>query len=77
MRYPKFLPDGGTIGYLAPSCGCAVEPYKSAFRNAVKKLGNMGYQQIFGPNCFANDGVGISSTPEKCGREVMDSFLSG
>lgn len=77
MRYPKFLPKGGTVGYLAPSMGCDKEPYLSAFKNAMRKLEGMGYRQILGPNCFACEGVGISSTPEKCGREVMDSFLSG
>ena len=37
MRYPKNLQQGGTIGFLAPSFGCAMEPYESAFRNALKK----------------------------------------
>lgn len=77
MRYPKFLPEGGTVGYLAPSFGCASEPYLSAFKNAMRKLEALGYRQVPGPNCFAEDGVGISSTPERCGQEVMDSFLSG
>lgn len=77
MRYPDFLPKGGTIGYLAPSFGCSTEPYLSAFQNATEKIKEMGYRQVFGPNCRAAEGVGISSTPEKCGREVMDMFLSG
>ena len=77
MRYPKFLPEGGTIGYLAPSFACNTEPYLSAFNHAVEKWESMGYRQIFGPNCYAGEGVGISNTPEKCGQEVMDMFLSG
>jgi len=77
MRFPKFLPKGGKIGYLAPSCGCAIEPYRTAFDNAVEKWEKMGYRQVFGPNCYASEGVGISNTPEKCGQEVMDMFLSG
>jgi len=77
MRYPKFLPQGGTIGYLAPAFGCSIEPYLSAFNNAVEKWRKMGYRQIFGPNCYADQGVGISNTPEKCGQEVMELFLSG
>ena len=76
MRYPKFLHKGGRIGYLAPSYGCAIEPYRSAFENAVIKWREMGYEQVFGPNCFAGEGVGISNTPEKCAEEVMDMFLS-
>lgn len=77
MRYPKFLPQGGTIGYIAPSCGCSIEPYQSAFSNAAEIWRKMGYRQVYGPNCFVSEGVGISNTPEKCGQEVMDFFLSG
>lgn len=76
MRYPKFLPEGGTIGFLAPSFGCAIEPYKTAFFNAQKKWREQGYQLKFGPNCYASEGVGISNTPEKCGAEVMQMFSS-
>jgi len=78
MRYPKFLPQGGTIGFLAPSFGFAEGDYRTAaFGHAVEKWRDMGYRLAFGPNCYASDGVGISSTPEKCGREVMDMFLAG
>lgn len=76
MRYPKNLPQGGTIGFLAPSFGCSIEPYKTAFFNAQKKWRQQGYQLKFGPNCYANEGVGISNTPEKCGAEVMQMFSS-
>lgn len=76
MRYPGFLPKGGTIGFLAPSFGCNIEPYLSAFRHAVEKMQALGYRQVFGPNCYAGEGVGISNTPEKCAGEVMDMFLS-
>lgn len=76
MRYPKFLPKGGTIGFIAPSFGCNIDPYLSAFNHAVEKWKDMGYRQVFGPNCYAGKGVGISNTPEACGQEVMDFFLS-
>lgn len=77
MRYPKFLPEGGTVGFLAPSFGCNTEPYFSAFHHASEKWKAMGYRQVFGPNCYAGEGVGISNTPAACGQEVMDMFLSG
>ncbi|HBA47163.1 MAG TPA: hypothetical protein DCZ91_05070, partial [Lachnospiraceae bacterium] len=77
MRYPKFLNKGGTIGFLAPSFGCGEGDYRTAaFDNALRKWREMGYTLVLGPNCYAAEGVGISNTPEKCGREVMDSFLS-
>lgn len=76
MRYPDFLPQGGTIGFIAPSFGCAAEPYKAAFDNAQHKIKDMGYQVILGPNCYEASGIGISNAPEKCGQEVMEMFLS-
>ncbi len=74
MRYPKFLPENGTIGFVAPSCGCAIEPYRSAFDNAQKKWDALGYRMKFGPNCYAGDGVGISSTPPSCGKELTEGY---
>lgn len=43
MRYGKFLPENGTIGFVAPSFGCNIEPYKSAFNSALGKFESMGY----------------------------------
>ena len=42
MRYPKFLQKGGIIGFVAPSFGCNIEPYTTAFENAQKKFTDMG-----------------------------------
>jgi len=77
MRYPHSLPQNGTIGFLAPSFGCAIEPYYSAFQNSLKKWKDMGYETKLGPNCYESKGMGISNTPEACGAEVMESFLDG
>ena len=77
MRYPQNLKKGGTIGFVAPSFGCATEPYKSAFLNAQKKFQEMGYQCQLGPNCYASEGIGISNTPEKCVKELTESYRSG
>ena len=74
MRFPKYLKQGGTIGFMAPSCGCAIEPYLSGFNNAQKTLKELGYRTVLGPNCYEGVGVGISNTPEKCGAEVMEMF---
>ena len=64
MRYPEFLKENGAVGFVAPSFGAATEPYHSAFNNALKKLKAMGFDTVLGPNCYASDGVGISSAPE-------------
>ena len=76
MKYPVFLKEKGTIGFQAPSFGCAIEPYRSAFENAQKKWQGMGYKIDLGPNCYEASGIGISNTPEKCGRELTEYYLS-
>lgn len=76
MRYPKFLPVNGTIGFVAPSFGCATEPYYTAFLNAQKKFQKMGYGLDLGPNCYVAEGIGISNTPQACGKELTDYYCS-
>ena len=75
MKIPKFVKEGATIGFAAPSFGCNIEPYKSGFENAIKRFENMGYKTVIGPNCYEGSGIGISNTPEKCGSE-LNSFMS-
>lgn len=74
MRYPSFLSPNGTIGFIAPSFGCTTSPYAERFDNAVKKLKQEGFNTILGPNCHASDGIGKSTTPEKCGAEINEFF---
>ena len=63
MRFPKFLKENGTIGFVAPSFGCATEPYYSLFINAQKRFTDMGYKLSIGPNCYVEKGIGISNDP--------------
>ena len=76
MRYPKFLDKNGTIGFVSPSFGCAIEPYKTAFASALKKFEGLGYNTSIGPNAYKCDGIGISTNPAHCGSEFMDYYLS-
>ena len=76
MRYPDFLRDNGTIGFVAPSFGCVGDPYESAFNNALATFEKMGYKTVLGPNCRKAEGIGISSTPENCGKELNEAYLS-
>ena len=76
MRFPKFLKVGGSIGFVAPSFGCAIEPYQTSFKNALEKYRVRGYRTILGPNCFAAEGVGISNTPELCAKELNEMYAS-
>lgn len=76
MRYAPFLKDGGRLGFVAPSFGCNIEPYHTAFQNALKQFEKKGYQTVLGPNCYAGKGIGISNTPEKCARELMEYYCA-
>ncbi len=74
MRFPEFLPHGGTIAFAAPSFGCAQEPYRTAFEHAADVFRSMGYTCRFGPNCYEHSGTGISSSPQSCAEEFMDLY---
>ena len=76
MRYGDFINNNGTIGFIAPAFGCTTEPYKSAFQNALYTWQAMGYRTALGPNVYKEDGIGTSTDPAACGREIMDWYLS-
>ena len=76
MRYPKFLKKGQTIGLVAPSFGCSRDPYLTCMNEAEKLLISQGYFMDEGPNCHREDGIGISSSPFNCGRELTDYYCS-
>ncbi len=76
MRYPENLEIGGRIGFPAPSFGCNIEPYHTAFKNSWNKWEALGYHVHPGANAFVGEGIGISNTPEKCARELMEMYLN-
>ena len=76
MRYPENLQQNGVIGFVAPSFGCATEPYSSAFQNAKENLKECGFGLDQGPNCEKSDGVGISTVPKACGEEINAYYTS-
>ena len=50
MRYPAFLAEGGRIGFIAPSFGCTIEPYRSDFEESLAVFTEKGYKISTGPN---------------------------
>ncbi len=64
-----------TIAVTAPSFGCTTEPYRTLFDSAVKKFENMGFSLKLGKTCFLDDGIGISTDPEVCARELQSFYL--
>lgn len=75
MKFPSHLLTGSTIGMVAPSFGCNIEPYKSAFANALHVLQEKGYQTKLGPNVYKGDGIGISTNAKDCASELMEAYL--
>ena len=73
---PEFLKESETVGFAAPSFGCATEPYRTAFQSALERLTAMGYTLDPGPNVFAAEGIGISNTPAKCAAELTEWYCS-
>ncbi len=76
MRYPGFLQENGTVGFIAPSFGESIMPYSACFDRTIEILKNMGYSVAEGPNARASEGIGKSNTPEKCGGEINDFFIN-
>ncbi|MDO5145906.1 MAG: LD-carboxypeptidase [Eubacteriales bacterium] len=76
MKFAKFLQEKSTIGFVAPSFGCNIEPYRSAFDNAAKKWKQKGYTLDYGPNVYEGCGIGISNTPKKCAEEWNQWYAS-
>lgn len=76
MRYPDFLKENGTIGFIAPSFGCTTEPYISRFENALRFFHQQGFNTVLGPNVYKNDGIGKSTNPRDCGKEINEFFAS-
>ncbi|MDD3279320.1 MAG: LD-carboxypeptidase [Lachnospiraceae bacterium] len=76
MRYPEFLRKDGAIGFVAPSFGCNIEPYRTTFAHAQKVFEEKGYSCKTGPNCYEGRGIGISNTPKACGDEINAWYCS-
>ena len=74
MRFPDFLKKGDTAGFIAPSFGAVTMPYRAWFDAALCEFEKRGYRTLTGPNCRRNDGVGKSSTPQRCGDEINEFF---
>lgn len=74
MRYPTFIQKGDQIGFAAPSFGCAMEPYRTAFDHSLEVWKQLGYSVKLGPNCYASEGIGISNTPKKCAEEFQQMY---
>ncbi len=76
MRYPEFIKKNDTVAFIAPAFGCTIEPYKSSFENFLEILKNDGFNTEIGKNVYKEDGVGISSDPASCAKELEEYYIS-
>ena len=76
MKFPIHLKVNGTIAFVAPSMGCSDDPKKSNFIRAQENLKKNGYNILLGPNCYLNNGIGISNIPQKCAEELTSFYTS-
>jgi muramoyltetrapeptide carboxypeptidase LdcA involved in peptidoglycan recycling len=77
MRYPEFIHEKSRLGFIAPSFGCgSLEPYHTRFQEALRFFEGAGFAAEVGPCVYLEEGIGKSSTPERCGAEIND-FLAG
>ena len=75
MRYPEFIHDNSRLGFIAPSFGCgSLEPYHTRFQEALRFFDGAGFAAEVGPCVYLEEGVGKSSTPQRCGAEINDFF---
>ncbi len=75
MNIPAYIKSGDTIGITAPSFGATTEPYISRFKQAVNLLEQRGYKLKIGKTCYKSDGLGISTNPVDCARELTEFYL--
>lgn len=74
MKIPRFLPENGTIGLIAPSFGANIEPYKTRLVAAIKRFESEGYQiKLFG-DVFGYY-LGASEDKIKRAKHFMDAYL--
>ncbi|MCR5501842.1 MAG: LD-carboxypeptidase [Lachnospiraceae bacterium] len=74
MRYPEFIKKGDPIGIVSPSFSVATEPYRTAFRYACDCFKERGHLAVPGPNIYKSDGIGISTDPASCARELTEAY---
>ncbi|WP_022778456.1 S66 family peptidase [Butyrivibrio sp. AE3009] len=74
IKRPEYISKGDTIGITAPAFAPSIEPYSLMYGVAVKKLKERGYNIIEGPTVFTGDGIGISTDPKVCAKELVEFY---
>lgn len=76
MKKINYLDKSKTISLIAPSFGCASDPYYTRLIEAIKNLKEDGFEIEQGENIFlAKQKVRSNSAP-RCAKEFMNAYLS-
>lgn len=76
MKPIHYLKENGTIALVAPSFGCASDPYKTRLEAAIANFKADGFRLIKGENIFLSRHKVRSNTARKCAKEFMEHYLS-
>lgn len=74
MKEINYLPKKGTIGLVAPSFGCVIEPYNTRLKYAIKNFKKTGYKVYEGENIFLSKGHLRSNKARLCAKEFMSQY---
>ena len=75
MKYPSFLRGNDTIGVPTPSAGSKDKKKINRYKNAEKKLSELGYKLKLSKNIYNNIN-GRSSDAKTRGKELNEMFKS-
>ena len=73
---PKYLKNNSKLYLIAPSFGCTTSPYEERLVKSISVLNDLGYRISLGENCYKDDGVAASNTPEERAKEFMQAYTS-
>ena len=73
---PEFLKENPKIYLVAPSFGCATEPYVTALKASIANLKSIGADVIEGENIWKAEGKVASASALARAKEINDAFES-
>ncbi|WP_081779940.1 S66 family peptidase [Butyrivibrio proteoclasticus] len=74
IKRPEYIKKGDTIGITAPSFGASTEPYSLMFDVSLGKIKDRGYKILEGETARKGDGLGISTDPKVCAKELVKFY---
>lgn len=74
MKYSSSLKPNSTIGVVAPSAGCVVEPYLMRIENAIKKFNELGHKVVLCDSLYKYF-QHRSADAQTRAKEFMDMYL--